>query len=151
MTMRTEKKAPHWPGSTQFLAMPCTNDLPEEKLLPDVQPDSVLYTHFGTSTPCWRLFDDSNALHLSPVQGESTFTVALDKIQAGLLRAFTGVTSHAVIDVQFFNCRQKLNLVGRKVDQHTWSGTAANYTDTPSVASTLAQGLAFAEQVVSEV
>jgi cyclic di-GMP phosphodiesterase Gmr len=111
----------------------------------------VLFAHFGTPTPCWRLSDDSNALHLAAEEGSSTFTVALDKSQANNIRSFTGVTSHTIIDVQFFNEKQKLNLVGRKVDQHTWSGTAANYADTPSVAASLAQGLSFAEQVVSEV
>jgi cyclic di-GMP phosphodiesterase Gmr len=116
-----------------------------------VPNDSVLFAHFGTLMPCWRLYADSNALHLAAVEGVSTFTVALDKSQAEMIRSFNGVTSHIVIDVRFFNDRQKLNLVGRKIDQNTWAGTAANYADTPSVAASLSHGLAFAEQVVSEV
>jgi cyclic di-GMP phosphodiesterase Gmr len=146
--MREEHDLPNWPGSTQFLGMPCMDDPTSASAFSE---NAVLFAHFGTPTPCWRLSDDSNALHLAAVEGMSTFTVALDKNQASIIRAFTGVTSHTVIDVQFFNDRQKLNLVGRKVDQHTWAGTAANYADTPSVAASLAQGLAFAEQVVSEV
>ena len=146
--MRTEHDLHKWPGSTQFLEVPCKDD---PATIPGELNDAVLLAHFGTATPCWQLFDDSNALHLAAVEGTSTFTVALDKAQAGLIRSFTGVTSHTVIDVQFFNDKQKLNLVGRKVDQHTWAGTAANYADTPSVAKSLAQGLSFAEQVVSEV
>lgn len=131
------------------MAVPCTDDSPQSSGAQ--AEESVLFAHFGTLTPCWKLFDDSNALHLSPADGPATFTVALEKSQAEVIRAFTGVTSHTVIDVQFFDFRQKLNVVGRKIDQHTWSGTAASLADTSSVATTLAQGLAFAEQVVSEV
>ena len=146
--MRTEHDIPTWPGSTQFLDMPCSDDSLSAPVIPN---NAVLFAHFGTQTPCWRLSDDSNALHLAAVEGLSTFTVALDKSQANIIRSFTGVTSHTIIEVQFFNDRQKLNLVGRKIDQHTWAGTAANYNDTASVADSLVQGLSFAEQVVSEV
>jgi len=43
-----------------------------------------------------------------------------------------------------------VHLVGRKINKNEWAGTASAWNDTPSVARDLAQGLSFAEQVVSE-
>ena len=34
----------------------------------DDQHDQVLFARFGTSSPCWRLSSDSNALELTPEQ-----------------------------------------------------------------------------------
>ena len=41
-------------------------------------------------------------------------------------------------------------MVGRKINKREWAGSASAWDDTPSVARDLAQGLSFAEQVVSE-
>ena len=43
-----------------------------------------------------------------------------------------------------------VHLVGRKINKREWAGSASAWDDTPSVARDLAQGLSFAEQVVSE-
>ncbi|WP_233410256.1 PAS domain S-box protein [Burkholderia ambifaria] len=56
-----------------------------------------------------------------------------------------------MLDLALFGDTVTLHLVGRKVDTSNWAGTASAYSDTASVATDLSHGLAFAEQVVSEV
>jgi len=111
----------------------------------------VLYTHFGTSSPCWRLSSDSNALELAAVRGLANLCVALDAAQAARVRAMTGVTSYALLDIRLAGNPLRLHLVGKKVSSDEWAGTASAYDDTASVARDLVHGLSFAEQVVSEV
>jgi c-di-GMP phosphodiesterase Gmr len=110
-----------------------------------------LYTLFGTTSPCWRLSSDSNALELATVRGPARVSVELELAQAIRIRAFTGVTSHLLLDVKIFGDALQLHLVGKKINFREWAGTASNYTDTASVARDLVHGLEFAEQVVSEV
>jgi c-di-GMP phosphodiesterase Gmr len=118
----------------------------------NVEEDSLdLYTRFGTSSPCWRLSIDSNALELATVQGPATVSVTLDSTQAAQVRALTGVTSHLALDLKIFGDPYRLHLVGKKINVREWAGTASDYEDTSSVARDLVHGLAFAEQVVSEV
>lgn len=113
--------------------------------------ESPLFAYFGTRSPFWKLPADSNALQLAGERGVPNLAVALVPEQAREIRAFTGVTSHAVIDIQLFGEPQKLSLVGKKDGGNSWSGTASDYMDTPTVAKDLAHGLEFAEQVISEV
>ncbi|MFM0080738.1 cyclic di-GMP phosphodiesterase [Paraburkholderia sediminicola] len=119
----------------------------------DDQHDQVLYAQFGTSSPCWRLSSDSNALQLTPVTGDVPAHVAipLTPQQAAQIRRLTGVTAHLVLDVRLFGEPLRLHLVGKKRDRDAWSGTASAGEDTESVARDLVHGLSFAEQVVSEV
>lgn len=113
--------------------------------------DSLLYEHFGTTSPCWRLTADSNALQLSATEGPTSMAIALTSAQAKEIRNFTGITRHLAVDVAIYGQPQRLNLIGKRSDSITWTGTASHYADTPSVARDLAHGLMFAEQVVSEV
>ena len=119
----------------------------------DDQHDQVLFAQFGTSSPCWRLSNDSNALELTPVTGDVPANVAipLNPQQASQIRCLTGVTSHLILDVRLFGEPLRLHLVGKKLASNTWAGTASAYDDTESVARDLLHGLSFAEQVVSEV
>ncbi|MCW0054078.1 PAS domain S-box protein, partial [Burkholderia pseudomallei] len=117
----------------------------------DENDSAVLEAHLGTRSPCWRLGSDSNALELAAVRGLTNVAVALTSEQAARIRVLTGVTSHLVLELSLFGDPVSLHLVGRKVDTANWAGTASAYSDTASVASDLAHGLAFAEQVVSEV
>lgn len=117
----------------------------------DDSTDSLLFAYFGTRSPYWQLSADSNALQLAGVKGIPNLAVALKPEQAKEIRAFTGVTSHAEIDVTLFGEPQKLSLVGKKSGEYSWTGTASNYMDTPAVAKDLSHGLEFAEQVISEV
>ena len=110
-----------------------------------------LYTRFGTASPCWRLSSDSNALELATVRGPANVSVPLEAAQAAQIRALTGVTSHLSLDLKIFGGSYRLHLVGKKINVREWAGTASDYTDTSSVARDLVHGLAFAEQVVSEV
>ena len=111
----------------------------------------VLYAHFGTASPCWRLSIDSNALQLSAISGPATVSVALSAEQASRVRTMTGITSHLVLEIQIFGHPLQIHLVGKKVNFQEWAGTASAYNDTVSVARDLVHGLSFAEQVVSEV
>ncbi|CAM5567179.1 cyclic di-GMP phosphodiesterase [Eoetvoesiella caeni] len=113
--------------------------------------ESLLFAYFGTRSPYWQLSADSNALQLAGVKGVPNLAVALQPQQANEIRAFTGVTSHAEIDITLFGEPQKLSLVGKKSGAYSWTGTASNYMDTSAVAKDLSQGLEFAEQVISEV
>ncbi|CAD6547190.1 Cyclic di-GMP phosphodiesterase PdeR [Paraburkholderia kirstenboschensis] len=119
----------------------------------DDHHEQVLYAQFGTSSPCWRLSSDSNALELTPVTGDMPANVAipLNPQQASQIRCLTGITSHLVLDVRLFGEPLRLHLVGRKINSCSWAGTASAYDDTESVARDLMHGLSFAEQVVSEV
>lgn len=111
-----------------------------------------LETHFGTSSPYWRMTSDSDALLLSGAEQESpTFTVELTAAQAAHIRTLSGVTASLAVDVKLFGFPFKLHLVGRKIDSQEWGGTAAHYGDTDTVARDLENGLNFAEQIVSEV
>ncbi|WP_438390198.1 cyclic di-GMP phosphodiesterase [Caballeronia sp. DA-9] len=117
-----------------------------------VEEDGLdLFTWFGTTSPCWRLSIDSNALELATVRGPANVSVPLDASQAAQIRALTGVTSHLALDIKIFGYPYRLHLVGKKINIREWAGTASDYTDTSSVARDLVHGLAFAEQVVSEV
>lgn len=113
--------------------------------------ESLLFAYFGTRSPYWKLSADSNALQLAGIKGIPNLAVALRTDQAAGIRAFTGVTSHAEIDITLFGESCKLSLVGKKDSTHSWSGTASDYLDTPAVAKDLTHGLEFAEQVISEV
>ncbi len=117
------------------------------------QHEPVLYAQFGTSSPCWRLSTDSNALELTPVTGDVPVSVALplNPQQASQIRGLTGLTSHLVVDVQLVGQPLRLHLVGKKLSRNTWGGTASAHDDTDSVVGALEHGLTFAEQVVSEV
>lgn len=117
----------------------------------DLSDSEILELHFGTSSPCWRLGSDSNALELAAVRGLANIGVALDPEQVAGIRGLTGVTSTVELDISLFGRQLKLHLVGRKLDMLSWAGTASAYTDTRAVARDLAHGLAFAELVVSEV
>ncbi|MEN8514857.1 MULTISPECIES: cyclic di-GMP phosphodiesterase [Burkholderia] len=117
----------------------------------DENDSAVLEAHVGTRSPCWRLGSDSNALELAAVRGLTNVAVALTVEQAARIRALTGVTSHLVLDIALFGESVSLHLVGRKVNTTDWAGTASAYSDAVSVAEDLSHGLAFAEQVVSEV
>lgn len=111
----------------------------------------ILEVHLGTRSPYWRLGIDSNALELAAVRGFTNVAVALDSAQAATIRALTGVTSSFELEIALFGDRLRLHMVGKKLDATHWAGTASAYSDTRAVARDLAQGLAFAEQVVSEV
>ena len=62
----------------------------------DDQHDQVLYAQFGTSSPCWRLSKDSNALELTPVTGDmpANAAIPLNPQQAAQIRRLTGITAH---------------------------------------------------------
>ncbi|MGU7773375.1 cyclic di-GMP phosphodiesterase [Burkholderia sp. MR1-5-21] len=117
----------------------------------DENESAVIELHFGTRSPCWRLGSDSNALELAAVRGLTNVSVALSAEQAARIRALTGVTSHLVLEISLFGEPVSLHLVGKKLSTTDWAGTACAYSDAVSVAEDLSHGLAFAEQVVSEV
>ncbi len=116
----------------------------------DSQDASILYLHFGTPRPYWRVGSDSNALELSAEKGVVNVAISLTQWQAGKIRQLTGITSSFTLDITLFGSPVRLYLVGRKIDSKAWAGTASAYQDTESVAHDLEVGLTFAEQVVSE-
>jgi len=119
----------------------------------DAQYDQVLHQQFGTSSPRWHLSAGRDVLELMPLRGGAPASVAipLTPQQASSIRGLTGATSHVVVEVQLDGAPLRLHLVGKRRDHHTWSGTASAHHDTEAVAHALLHGLAFAEQVVSEV
>lgn len=117
----------------------------------DEQGQSRLYTWFGTSSPHWRLTSDSDALHFAEDETSSThIAVPLTPAQAKLLRSMTVITSSINLTLSFYGEELAMHLVGRKVNQSEWAGSASAWGDTTAVARDLVLGLSFAEQVVSE-
>ena len=112
---------------------------------------NLLFRYMGTHSPWWRLTADSNALHLAASESaDITQVVALDDEQAELIRQLTVITSSISMTLSLYGVDVPVHLVGRKINKQEWAGTASAWNDTPSVARDLAQGLSFAEQVVSE-
>ncbi|RJF92812.1 cyclic di-GMP phosphodiesterase [Noviherbaspirillum saxi] len=114
-------------------------------------PNSLLFTHFGTYNPYWWLSSDSDALKLSQNTQSSSRAIRLSPEQASQVRALLGITACLRLEVMLFDDPITLYLVGRKVDAWTWAGTASDYRDIDSLANCLSQGIAYSEQVVSEV
>ncbi|HHA1227873.1 TPA: cyclic di-GMP phosphodiesterase [Enterobacter hormaechei subsp. hoffmannii] len=112
---------------------------------------NLLFRYMGTHSPWWRLTADSNALHLSASESADIVqVVALDDEQAALIRQLTVITASIAMTLPLYGLDVPVHLVGRKINKNEWAGTASAWNDTPSVARDLAQGLSFAEQVVSE-
>lgn len=112
---------------------------------------NLLFRYMGTHSPWWRLTADSNALHLAASESADIIqVVALDDEQAALIRQLTVITSIIAMTLPLYGVDVPVHLVGRKINKNEWAGTASAWNDTPSVARDLAQGLSFAEQVVSE-
>lgn len=112
---------------------------------------NLLFRYMGTHSPWWRLTADSNALHLAASESADIIqVVALDDEQAALIRQLTVITSSIAMTLPLYGVDVPVHLVGRKINKNEWAGTASAWDDTPSVARDLAQGLSFAEQVVSE-
>lgn len=117
----------------------------------DDQGQSLLYTLFGTTNPHWRLTADSDALLFAEDESASThIAIALTPSQASLLRAMTVITSSVNLTISLYGEPMSMHLVGRKVNQSEWAGSASAWGDTTAVARDLVLGLSFAEQVVSE-
>ncbi|KGB00535.1 cyclic di-GMP phosphodiesterase [Leclercia pneumoniae] len=112
---------------------------------------NLLFRYMGTLSPWWRLTADSNALHLAATESsDTTQVVALTDEQADSIREMTVITSSITMTLSLYGTDVPVHLVGRKINKKEWAGTASAWNDTPSVARDLAQGLSFAEQVVSE-
>ena len=118
--------------------------------MPADQGPELLNAHFGTQSPHWRLAFDSNALELSAVKGKAHVAVALSAMEAAKIRRLTGVTASLELTITLAGEPLHLHLVGRRVNNLEWAGTASAFSDTLSVARDLVHGLSFAEQVVSE-
>jgi len=119
-------------------------------MIDDVE-QNLLFRYMGTHSPWWRLTADSNALHLAASESaDTTQVVALTDEQANHIRQMTVITSSITMTLSLYGSEVPVHLVGRKITKKEWAGTASAWHDTPSVARDLAQGLSFAEQVVSE-
>lgn len=117
----------------------------------DELEQNLLFRYMGTHSPWWRLSADSNALHLAASENaDVTQEIVLDDEQAALIRQLTVMTSSISLNLSLYGEHVPIHLVGRKITRNEWAGTASAWNDTPSVARDLAQGLSFAEQVVSE-
>ncbi|WP_034915075.1 cyclic di-GMP phosphodiesterase [Erwinia sp. 9145] len=117
----------------------------------DDQGQALFYTWFGTASPHWRLTSDSDALKFAEDEKASTqIAIALTPSQASLLRSMTVITSSINLTVSLYGEEMPMHLVGRKVNQYEWAGSASAWGDTRAVARDLSMGLSFAEQVVSE-
>jgi cyclic di-GMP phosphodiesterase Gmr len=112
--------------------------------------DSILYSRFGTATPIWSLPADREKLILRAAPDEPATEIDLLPESAARIRALTGCTSSVCIQTEAFGRRGTLHLVGKRVSEIAWAGTAAELDDSEAVARNLSGALAFAEQVVSE-
>lgn len=109
--------------------------------MPADQGPELLNAHFGTQSPHWRLAFDSNALELSAVKGKAHVAVALSAMEAAKIRRLTGVTASLELTITLAGEPLHLHLVGRRVNNLEWAGTASAFSDTLSVARDLVHGL----------
>lgn len=117
----------------------------------DVRELVTLYSYVGTHNPYWRLSEDCNILHFSIDEtADAEQTIELSPEQADRIREMTVITSSLLMTLPIEDDDIPVHLVGRKINKREWAGSASAWDDTPSVARDLAQGLSFAEQVVSE-
>lgn len=117
----------------------------------DVQELATLYSYVGTHNPYWRLSEDCDILHFSIDEAaETNQNIELSPEQADRIREMTVITSSLLITLSIEDDDIPVHLVGRKINKREWAGSASAWDDTPPVARDLAQGLSFAEQVVSE-
>ena len=117
----------------------------------DVRELATLYSYVGTHNPYWRLSEDCNILHFSIDEAaETNQNIELSPEQADRIREMTVITSSLLMTLSIEDDDIPVHLVGRKINKCEWAGSASAWDDTPSVARDLAQGLSFAEQVVSE-
>ena len=105
--------------------------------MPADQGPELLNAHFGTQSPHWRLAFDSNALELSAVKGKAHVAVALSAMEAAKIRRLTGVTASLELTITLAGEPLHLHLVGRRVNNLEWAGTASAFSDTLSVARDL--------------
>ena len=112
---------------------------------------SGLFNYLGSNSPFWRLSADSNTLRFAAGENaETSQTITLNDDQAAQIRAMTVMTSSVTTTLPLMGRGVTLHLVGRKTGKTEWAGTASPWSETASVTQDLAQGLSFAEQVVSE-
>lgn len=117
----------------------------------DVRELATLYSYVGTHTPYWRLSEDCDILHFAIDEAaETNQNIELSPEQADRIREMTVITSSLLMTLSIEDDDIPVHLVGRKINKREWAGSASAWDDTPSVARDLAQGLSFAEQVVSE-
>ena len=117
----------------------------------DVRELVTLYSYVGTHNPYWRLSEGCNILHFSIDEtAEAEQIIELSPEQADRIREMTVITSSLLMTLPIEDDDISVHLVGRKINKREWAGSASAWDDTPSVARDLAQGLSFAEQVVSE-
>lgn len=111
----------------------------------------TLYSYVGSHSPYWRLSEECNILHFSIDEAAAAEqTIELSPEQADRIREMTVITSSLLMTLPIDTDDIPVHLVGRKIYKREWAGSASAWDDTPSVARDLAQGLSFAEQVVSE-
>ena len=106
---------------------------------------------FGSDVVRWRLPLDSNALELGPTGHQPTTFVALDKKQAQEVRSMGGETTSVILDVIVFGEPFTFQLLGKKVANVWWSGTATPVAKRAPSIDPLMNALSFAELVISEV
>ncbi|WP_417028449.1 cyclic di-GMP phosphodiesterase [Citrobacter sp.] len=117
----------------------------------DVRELATLYSYVGTHNPYWRLSEDCNILQFSIDEAaETNLNIELSPEQADRIREMTVITSSLLMTLSLEDDDIPVHLVGRKINKREWAGSASAWDDTPPVARDLAQGLSFAEQVVSE-
>lgn len=117
----------------------------------DVRELATLYSYVGTHNPYWRLSEGCDILHFSIDEAaETNQNIELSPEQADRIREMTVITSSLLITLSIEDDDIPVHLVGRKINKREWAGSASAWDDTPPVARDLAQGLSFAEQVVSE-
>lgn len=116
----------------------------------DVRELVTLYSFVGSHNPYWRLSEECNILHFSIDEtAAAEQTIELSPEQADRIREMTVITSSLLMTLPIDTDDIPVHLVGRKINKREWAGSASARRH-PSVARDLAQGLSFAEQVVSE-
>lgn len=114
--------------------------------------ESWLNVHFGTPRPRWRHSNDGNAatLSLMGTDGATVATVELTMPQVIAIRTLSSALCSIPLQADFEGSSYPLLLIGRRLDETTWGGTAVDCCDPDTILQEMSSGLGFTEQVLSE-
>lgn len=84
-------------------------------------------------------------------EGYEAITVTINSLETEQLRASSGTVTAMEVEAVLGGETIRMHLVGRRMNQSEWHGTAAMLSDTDSVVRSLQNGLAYTETVLAEV
>lgn len=105
-----------------------------ETLMIEWRAEDLLYLRLGTETPTWSLAADSDMLVLASGHSEQCVGVRLSSVQLAKIRMGKDGFVKTTVKVIVLGAHLRLRLVGQRVNDYAWKGTAsgtANFHHVP--------------------